>query len=340
MTTFSSVARPHLRGRAKWLGLVWVSASMALASAWMCAPAVAYAQTAADLETARELYKGAREQREKGDVAGSLEKFRAANALAQTPITGLELGRTFMMLGRLIEARDAFLAVGRLKVKPDESENAAAARQDAADLAEKVRMRIGSLLIIAPKGVSVRVDGEVLPEETLGHPRKVDPGPHEIVASAGKTSETRAVNVGEGKTVEVEFKGMEVPAASDGATASRPLTDRMGPVFFGGAGVAGAGFVLGSLSGIAAIAKSGEASDLCVESRCRPEAESVVSTGRTWATISTVSYAAMLIGVGVAAVGLFVVPPEPKVKRAARRKTVVAIDHVYVAPISIGGTFE
>ncbi len=83
----------------------------ALAFALTCgAPIrVAFAQqpSTADIAQARTLYNQGKELRERGDTAKALEKLKAAHALAGTPLTGLELGRTYMMLGQLLEAREA-----------------------------------------------------------------------------------------------------------------------------------------------------------------------------------------------------------------------------------------
>lgn len=86
-----------------------------------CPCAYAQARSAADIAQARELFNDGIDRREKGDVAGAIEKLRAAHALAATPITGMELGRTYLAMGRLVEAREVFLGVGRLAVAPQET---------------------------------------------------------------------------------------------------------------------------------------------------------------------------------------------------------------------------
>jgi hypothetical protein len=87
--------------------------------------------SAADLAQARQLFNQGLGLRDKGDAVGAIEKLRAANAVAATPITGIELGRTYASAGRLVEAREALLAVGRLPVAPQETARSAAARADA-----------------------------------------------------------------------------------------------------------------------------------------------------------------------------------------------------------------
>ncbi len=85
------------------------------------------------------------ELRAKGDAAAALEKLKAAYALVRTPITGIELGRTFMTLGSLVEARETFLSNARIPERPEETARSKAARKDSEELAEQLRTRIPSL---------------------------------------------------------------------------------------------------------------------------------------------------------------------------------------------------
>ena len=75
--------------------------------------------SAADLESARELFKEGREARQNGDLKRALDRFKAAHAYGQTPVTALELGRTHIQLGELVEGREVLLSVARIKVQPD-----------------------------------------------------------------------------------------------------------------------------------------------------------------------------------------------------------------------------
>src|SRR5690606_27203790 len=76
----------------------------------LSAPATALAQrTAQDIESARQLYNQGIELRDKGDLRGALDKLRAAHALGNTPITGIELCRTYAALRQPVEAREVCL---------------------------------------------------------------------------------------------------------------------------------------------------------------------------------------------------------------------------------------
>jgi len=145
---------------------------------------------AADLESARALFKEANALRDAGQHQAALEKYRAANALGRTPITGLELGRAYVTLGQLVEARDVLLAVDRLPVKPGESEKATEARRAASELARDLGDRIPSVTIQiagAQPGVAVTllVDNAIVPPEAHSLPRKLNPGSHTVEAQVG-----------------------------------------------------------------------------------------------------------------------------------------------------------
>ncbi len=105
-------------------------------------PAHAQPEGPPDVAHARELFVQGTEQRDAGDARGALEKLKAAHDLAPNPITAVELGRTYAMLGMLLEAREAFLSVARLPVQPDETARSTKARQDAAELADDAKQEI------------------------------------------------------------------------------------------------------------------------------------------------------------------------------------------------------
>lgn len=328
-------------------------ASLALllqAGAVLAQPAPGTPPSAADLESARELYKEAKDLRAKGDLRGALERFKAAHAYGQTPVTGLELGRAHMDLGELLEAREAFLGVGRLKVASDETEKSVQARAEAADLAEKLRPRIPTLTVKltgvpgeAPSQISV--DGAPLPVVGQTAIRKVNPGTHAIVAKVGAREEKRdaALTEGEAKEVAIDFTG--TPVSSGTASGTGTGEDRgasggareISPVTWIGAGIAVAGLGTGAVAGILALGKKSDVSSACVGTKCPPNLKSTVDSGRKLATVSTIGFVAGAAGAGLAAIGYFVLSkpsaPEPS-------KTSASITPVF-GPTSVGleGTF-
>ena len=98
----------------------------------------AYAQrSATDLESARQLYNQGVQLRDMGDLKGALEKLKAAHALGNTPITGLELCKTHAALVQPVEAREVCLGVARIPPLAGETPRSQDARSEAGRIAEE-----------------------------------------------------------------------------------------------------------------------------------------------------------------------------------------------------------
>jgi hypothetical protein len=199
------------------------------------AAASAHAQpTAADKETARAALLDGRAKMAAKDYAGALKSFLGAHAIMGVPTTGLDLARAQEALGQLVEARETALAVMRMPAQAGESDAFAAARKEAEDLAVRLAPRIPSVTI-AVRGAgnaaaTVRLNGAVLVAATLGLPRKVNPGHHQIAVSApGFVSETREVDLTEGQTlpVEITLRAGAGPAVTAVTTAA-PIATGVG----------------------------------------------------------------------------------------------------------------
>jgi hypothetical protein len=167
--------------------------------------------SAGDIAQARELLNEGLELRRKGDNAGALGKLRAAHALARTPITGIELARAYVAVGKLVDAREAYLSIARIPERSEETAKSRAARAESAQSAEQLRARIPSLTVkisgVPLETVAVTIDGAAVPSEALAAPRFVDPGSHSVFArsTTGGTAET-TVELKEGETREIELR--------------------------------------------------------------------------------------------------------------------------------------
>jgi hypothetical protein len=242
-----------------------VACSLVLASLAIAPPL--YAEPSdSDMAQARELLNEGLRLREKGDPGAALEKLRGAHALAHTPITGLELGRDYVALGKLVEAREIFLSVARIAPRADETSRSAAARAECESQAKELRGRIPTLSVkvsgVPVDTVSVAIDGATVPTEALPAPRLLNPGPHSVAArsTSGGTAET-TVDLKEGEPREVELKiilvGTPTPAGPTGlleassATAASPSSRVLGWALLGaGAAVGiGGGVIMGVAAG-------------------------------------------------------------------------------------------
>ncbi len=262
-------------------------ASARLALAVVIASPVALAQssppTAQELETARTLYKEGKELRAAGDLPGAVEKLQAAHALGHTPVTGIELAKTYVLVGKLVEAREVALSVARLGVASDETEKSADARAEAAKLAEALRPRIPTLAVKI-RGLAqgelahVVIDGVMVPDAAITEPQKVDPGTHDVMVRAGDGATLREAHASadtpEGQAIEV---AVDVPPAPAGAQPPPPPPDDANPgasshgipllakVAFG---VAVAGTVVGVYAGLEALSYENALGTECPGNRC------------------------------------------------------------------------
>jgi hypothetical protein len=289
--------------------------------------------SAADMETARTLYQEGRQLREQGNIAGALEKFKAAHALAGTPVTGVHLAQTHAALGQLVEARETCLRILRMPVQVDETERSVEARKEAAQLARDLEPRIPSV-IIRVEGVeagvtpTLTIDGQALPSAAIGLGRKVNPGSHAVKASAYgyyETSEQLSVREGETKELTLTLRRMppgEVPppetSPPDGSgTTVIQGSSGMSPVAVTGFIVAGTGAAIGTISGLLAMQKASDLEGACTNNQCPPEAHSDVDSGRMFGTVSTVAFGVAVVGLAVGIWGVATQDEEPEKKRQA-----------------------
>jgi len=284
------------------------------------APAFAQQPSASDLETARDLNKQGKELRAQGRLHEALEKFKAAHDLGRTPVTGIELARTHVLLNQLVEAREVCLGIARMPVASDETERSATARAEAAKLAEDLRPRIPSVTVKlagVPPGVTatVTIDKRALPAAAIGQPHKVNPGPHEIVARIANGPESRAnVDVKEGEAREVP---LTVQAPPDhvvvGGPIAAPQPAPRSKVAMIGFTFAGVGLALGTMTGLLASSKKSNLDSLCsTQKRCGPDAYDDLDAARSFATISTVSFIVGGIGLAVGFYGLVLREEKPQ----------------------------
>ncbi len=201
--------------------------SLPVLLALMATSAALHAEpSAADLESARALFRDANALRDAGQHQAALEKYRAAHALGRTPITGYELGRAYVNVGQLLEARDVLLSVERSPVKAGESAKAAESRRLAAEVSADLGARIPSVTIelsgAAPGAeVVLVVDGAVIPPEAHGLPRRLNPGNHKVEATVGGVPAkpvTFALSEREAKKVTIPVE----PTAAPGAATTAP----------------------------------------------------------------------------------------------------------------------
>lgn len=296
-----------------------------LALALFALPAVALADpTPQEKELARGLMQKGRDARQAHDNKLALESFKAADDIMHVPTTGFELARSQADLGQLVEAHETLLRVMRIPERPDDSQGFKDARGYAKVLDDELLQRIPQIKIAIEGGnvTSVTVDGVALPAGAGLVPYRVNPGHHLIVAK-GAAAEGR----GEIDVAERETKSITVKLVATAAPPEPPLEPNPKPppvaidvtpktpaprtLTWIGFGVAGAGVLAGSITGIMSMSKKSDLESACNGTRCPPSANDTLSSANTLATISTVSFIVAGVGAGVGVVSLFLAKPPP-----------------------------
>jgi hypothetical protein len=275
----------------------------------------AHAQTAADRETARALFDDGKRKRDSGNVAGALESFKGADAIMHAPTTGLAVARSLAALGRIIEAREAAVAVEQLPPGPKESAAFADARKSASQLAAELAGRIPSLTIVL-KGATpsteaaITVDGVSVPPAAAKAPRRLDPGTHAVVAAVNGGQVRGEITLSEHDEKSIELDVTELVSGKAGGTKNEPgpVVDSKGSyssLLWVGLGVAVVGAAAGTVTGLVSMGKTSDVEGGCnADNKCPPSTHDALDGARMFATISTVSFIVAGAGAGVAVVAL------------------------------------
>jgi hypothetical protein len=302
--------------------------SASLLAIVLAASSVAMAEpSAADKETARGLMSEGRADRDKGDLKGALKAFSGADALMRVPTTGLEVAKTQAALGLLVEARDTALRIGRGQAAPNEPAPFKQARDAASAMTDELEARIPSVTVTlknVPDGTTptVTIDDASVPAAALGQPRKMNPGHHVVVAKAGgpeakqefdlaeKDHKDVSVDVPAGTATAVATTDTGSSATTDTpATPEAPTSGKSGfskGLVFGGFGLAGAGLIAGTITGVLALSKTNsiKSSPSCANNVCGPGEYNDISSAKSMASISTVAFAVAGAGAVFGVIGL------------------------------------
>ena len=239
------------------------------------------------------------------------------------PTTGLEVAKAQAALGLLVEARETALRVTRIGDKPNDPAPFKQARDAASAMNDDLGARIPSLTVTVknvPEGATaeVTIDDAPIPAEGLGQARKLNPGHHVVVAKAGSADAKQEIDLAEKdqKQLTVELPAAAAVASTTGGTATTTETPPEAEpshksggskvLMFGGFGLAGAGVIAGSITGILSMSKTNtiKSSGFCTSNVCGPQENSDISSAKSMATISTVAFIAAGAGAVLGVVGL------------------------------------
>jgi hypothetical protein len=239
-----------------------------------------------DVKRATTEYAEGMDLRVAGKLDASLEHLRVAHRTFPTPITGLELGRAYMLLGKLVEARDTLLSIGQSGPRAGESARAGNARAEAAGIGAALGDRIPRIVFEhAGAPPAVTVDGAPVGVDA---PLRLNPGAHTVAWSG--TSRTVTLAESQALTIELSSPASAATPRLPAAAPSAPPRQGNRAPFWVGLGLTAAAAGVGTVSGLVAIGKANTARPNCPDNQCPPPFHAAADAAKTWSTVSTVSF--------------------------------------------------
>ncbi len=318
--------------------------------------------SAADKELARRLMDEADGLLKDNKQAEALEKYIAADKLIGVSTTAVEVAKTYLAMGKLLEARDAYLRAVRAARYPDEPDALAEARAAADVEAQKLSKRIPSVSF-SLSGLKVGIeptltlDGKALSAGAHKFPRPVNPGDHAITASAtGYHDASATVSLAEGETKTVALEMKVDPNAAPPPKLPDPIDKKtpVGPTPPGdqdktssgggmpiaswiGFGIGATGLAVGAVAGILSLDATAQLEDSCSEpSRCPASAQDNIDSATRTANVSNVGFIIGGVGTLFGVIALFTMG-ETAPAAKTDKSTAVQLEPL-LGPTSIGLT--
>ncbi len=285
----------------------------ALLAAGIVSSGFARAQTS-DAAVAEALFRSARTLVAAGNFAEACPKFAESQRIDPKLGTLLNLALCHANEGKTASAWVEYTQAAELAARAHQGERERVARKGAADL-EAVLPHV-VLRAATTEPMDVTWDGKTMSSAILGTPFPVDPGAHQLIASAvGRSSFTQMVTVPPGSGEQT----VAIPALEPlAAVVARPPPPPPPPVevryghpvlgysLIGGGAVA---IITGSIFGALAFGKKGAADGLCGPVYCYSQAalssaKSDISSLQAFEATSTITISAGLVAAGA---GLFFV---------------------------------
>lgn len=299
------------------------------------------AQSDADRATARALAAEGFEALQGEDFATAEDRFRRADALVHAPTLVVDRGRALIGMKRYVEAQEQFELVLREGVPDGAPPSWERAVQEARALLEEVKPKIAWLTVSVPDvpHAEIRVDGQPIPRAAQGVPRATNPGRRTIdVMADGYRSRRLHVELPEGGEAARAVTLDALPRRQLAATS--PTDQRPGPegnddwrrpAIYAAFGVGGAGLLLGSVTGILALQRHAELTELCAEGVCPASQASAIEGYHRLGWASGVGFTLGLVGAATGAVFWLGQRRSPEAEHAAPSRL-----RLYLSPSEAG----
>jgi hypothetical protein len=282
---------------------------------------------------AEELFKQGRAALEAGDYAVACQKLDASLRIERAVGTLMSLAKCEEATNKLASAREHWQEAGDLAdASYDRLKRGPACRAKFTELDPRVPRLTIRVVAGSPGDPVVKRDGVVLVAAALNTPMPVDPGPHTVeVSAAGHDTQALSVELAEGQSKSVDASPGPANKAVE-ATRARG-SQAMGPIFWSGVGVAGAGVLVGVIAGAMAVSKGSALSGACPKDYCSSATgQSDYNAARSMSLTSDIGFAIAGAGAVVAVVGFLTH------RRASAEPPATSL---WLGPASVGvlGTF-
>ncbi len=285
----------------------------------------------ADKARATQLFDDAQKLMGSRDYAAACQKFRGSQRLDPQLGTLLHLADCFEKDGKTASAWAAFKDAAEIAAKRGDTR--ASLARDRATALEAHLSRLTVTVADATPDLEVRLDGEVLDRALWGSAAPIDPGSHEVAATApGKRAWKKAITVaatGAALTLAVPSLESE-PTAPPAAVPSKPAATPSPPVpspalaprgpeaggssvqrttalIVGGAGIVGVG--VGSVFGLMSKSRHDQAASHCSGSVCYDQdGVDLSNSARSAGNVSTIAFIVGGAGLAAGAVLWFTAP--------------------------------
>ena len=256
----------------------------------------AFAQDVKD--EARQLAQEGIRLLEEGQPDAAIAKLQEAESKFHAPTHLLYIARARTQLGQLREAHDTYISILAEKMPNYVPEAFHKARQTAEGEAAGLRPRLATVAIqISGENADqaeVAIDGEPVDAAVLPFPIAVEPGTHQITATAiGAEPASQSVDVAVGNTASVALDLAAAAAGpARGAAGGGDTVDDDGfPVIATIALAVGAvGLGVGAVTGALTLSKASDIKAECDGDRCPAAQESEADDAKTLGNVSTAMF--------------------------------------------------
>ena len=284
----------------------WRAFALVVAAGTLAAPA-AHAQTG-DAALAEALFRGARTLVAAGNYAEACPKFAESQRIDPKLGTLMNLALCHASEGKTASAWAEYTQAAELAARAGQADRERVARKSASDL-EAVLPHV-VLKAATNDPMTVTWDGKTMGTAILGTALPVDPGAHELVASAtGKKSFSQTVTVKPGPgeqtiTIPALEPGSDAaavvpvvpPSSTPPATAEAPYGHPiLGYSLIGGGASA---IIVGSIFGAMALSEKSAAGPLCNSTSCTQQGLNDISSLKTDEATSTIMFGAGILAAG------------------------------------------